>query len=79
MSHRFNYLKYDKIAVDKQESLKELFEKIESFCKKNFPDTRESKLILIALEEAYMWTGKAIRNDQIVRDGGETDHRSERG
>lgn len=79
MSKRFSYVKYDKIATAKQEELKELFEKIESFCQRNLPATRESALVMTALEEAYMWTGKAIRDDQIIRDGGELDHRPERG
>lgn len=79
MSKRFSYVKYDKIAIAKQEELKELFESIEEFCQKNLPATRESALIMTALEEAYMWTGKAIRDDQIIRNAGEIDHRPERG
>lgn len=33
------------------------------------PHTRATSLALTKLEEAYMWIGKALRDDQIARNG----------
>ncbi len=70
MSKRFSYVKYDKIAIAKQERFKAMFECIEEYAKDNLSATRERSLLLTALEEAYMWAGKEIRNEQIIRNGG---------
>jgi len=67
MSSRFDYVKYDEISVDKQETFKHFFEDIEAYAMDALPDSRARSLLLTALEEAYMWTGKAIRDDQIKR------------
>lgn len=64
---RFNYVQYDKISTKTQEEFKEMFEKLEKFANEALPDSREKSLFMTALEEAYMWTGKAIRNEQIKR------------
>ena len=66
MSQRFSYVKYDERAVIQQESLKEQFEKIEVMVA-DLKDGRAKSLVLTHLEEAYMWTGKAIRDEQIAR------------
>lgn len=79
MTQRFSYVKYDKSAVYKQEKLKEMFTQIENFIDDNFVKTRESALLLTALEEAYMWAGKAIRDEQITRSNGEFRHEPTRG
>lgn len=68
MSQTFSYVKYDHLAVAKQEELKRMFEGIERFAADNLPASRPRSLLLTALEEAYMWTGKAIRDEQIQRD-----------
>lgn len=64
----FSYVKYDQVSVTKQESLKALFEEIERFVKKNLKPGRCQSLVMTYLEIAYMWTGKAIRDEQIERD-----------
>ncbi len=63
---RFDYVKYDAISQDQQESFKQQAIALESQldC---YPDSREKSLALTALEEFYMWTGKLIRNNQIIR------------
>ncbi len=66
MSQRFNYIRYDESAAALQQTLKEQFEKIEETLY-GLLESREKSLVLTRLEEAYMWTGKAIRNDQITR------------
>lgn len=67
-SLRFSYVRYDAESAQKQEWFKMKFEQLEEFAIANLPDSRERALFLTALEEAYMWTGKAIRNAQIARE-----------
>lgn len=68
VSNRFNYVKYDSQAMETQQELKEAFEKVEALADK-LADGRAKALVFTKLEEAYMWTGKAIRDDQIERTG----------
>jgi hypothetical protein len=77
MSQRFSYVKYDKRSIAAQETLKLQFETIELLIDA-LPDSRAKSLCLTALEEAYMWTGKAIRDEQIARDS-QPEHVPERG
>lgn len=73
---RFNYVKYDQQAMTQQEELKTAFEAIEKLADK-LEDGRAKSLVLTKLEEAYMWTGKSIRDSQIKR-GGSAVHIAER-
>lgn len=68
MAGRFDYVKYDVRSVELQAHFKETFE---SACSdiEALPDGRAKSLALTHLEESYMWIGKAIRDDQIVRNG----------
>lgn len=68
MSKRFEYVKYTPESVSKQEAFKAMFEGIEAYALQALPDSRPRSLLLTALEEAYMWTGKAIRDVQIEND-----------
>lgn len=68
MSKRFDYVKYDEKAHGLQESIKSQFMCIEAMLN-NLPQSREKSLVLTKMEEAYMWIGKAIREDQIARNG----------
>lgn len=77
MSVRFCYVKYDARSTAAQEALKAQFEVIETLVEA-LSASREKSLCLTALEESYMWTGKAIRDQQIERDG-LTKHVPERG
>lgn len=65
---RFDYVKYDEQAIKCQAQFKEAFESIERMVD-TLPNGRAKSLIFTKLEEAYMWTGKAIRDDQIARNG----------
>lgn len=67
MSRRFDYVKYDADSQGKQQTFKQMFEQIEKFALDALHDSRPRALLMTALEEAYMWTGKAIRDDQIAR------------
>lgn len=78
MNGRFDSVKYDEISVEIQETFKHLFEDIEEFSIASLPDSRARSLLLTALEEAYMWSGKAIRDEQVRRMGSpHTPERSE--
>lgn len=65
---RFDYVKYDDYAMRGQALAKLHCEKIEAAIE-NLPPSDEKKRALVKLEECYMWIGKAIRNDQIARNG----------
>jgi len=67
-SSRFNYVKYDELAAKKQERFKNVFATLELMAEELI-DSRARSLFLTHLEEAYMWTGKAIRDEQIARQG----------
>ena len=71
MTNTFSYVRYDEQAVAKQEEFKKLFETIEEFADKNLDNGRYKSLLKTGLEEAYMWSGKAIRDEQIARNGAE--------
>jgi hypothetical protein len=66
--NRFDYVKYDEISIRQQESFKKLFQEMEKFVD-TFAEGRAKSLIFTKLEEAYMWVGKAIRDDQLYSRG----------
>lgn len=76
MSQRFSYVKYDQQSKNAQETLKSHFEAVELLVDA-LPDSRAKSLVMTHLEEAYMWTGKAIRDAQIARES-QTEHIPER-
>lgn len=77
MSKTFNYIKYDEISLEKQERCKELIEALEGQIER-MGAGRYQSLAMTALETAYMWIGKAIRDEQVRR-GVQTEHKPERG
>lgn len=67
---RFDYVKYDGQAELSQTELKAGIANVEALVERHLPSASRSKaLIMTKLEEAYMWMGKAIRDDQIARNG----------
>lgn len=68
--NRFDYVQYDGKAIGDQDLFKDGFLKLETIVNKTLINPRAKALVLTKLEEAYMWVGKAIRDDQIVRNGG---------
>lgn len=63
---RFDYVKYDEQSVATQEVIKKAFTDIE-FALSNIADGRAKSLALTKIEEAYMWCGKGIRDQQLMR------------
>jgi hypothetical protein len=66
---RFDYVKYDETATTRQEAFKAVVTGLETFIEEHCISPRAKALALTKLEECYMWIGKAIRDDQIKRNG----------
>lgn len=66
---RFDYVKYDEYAEEYQKEAKRQVENLEEFLDETIKSPRAKALALTKLEECYMWIGKAIRDDQIARNG----------
>lgn len=65
--NRFDYIAYDEKAKDDQAYFKKLFMDLECAVHEKLKPSREKALVMTKLEEAYMWVGKAIRDDQVSR------------
>lgn len=66
---RFDYIKYDEIALAAQDGFKAMVSELETHIEASIKCPRSKQLALTKLEEVYMWIGKGIRNDQIGRTG----------
>ena len=64
--NRFDYVKYDEKAVKQQAEFKEKFQELERMTDA-LQNGRAKSLVFTKLEEAYMWVGKQIRDEQIER------------
>lgn len=62
---RFDYIKFNEESTHTQNQFKVEFEIIEGMINASLGSARDKELALTKLEEAYMWIGKAIKNDQI--------------
>lgn len=67
-NNRFDYVRYDGESLEIQTFFKALFIKLDTEVEHAFKGGRAKALIHTKLEEAYMWVGKAIRDEQIERD-----------
>lgn len=65
---RFDYVAYDQVASSAQGFAKTVCTDLEEVIM-TLPDGRAKSLALTHLEECYTWIGKAIRDDQIARNG----------
>lgn len=66
---RFDYVKYDELATKAQASFKEECRVLEAMISQVITAPRAKAVALTKLEEVYMWIGKGLRDDQIVRNG----------
>jgi hypothetical protein len=66
---RFDYVKYDDKAMLIQDEMKQRVYHFEQAIDAQLKSPRAKALALTKLEECYMWIGKAIRDDQIARNG----------
>lgn len=67
--NRFDYVRYDGVAIAIQESFKRRVIDMEEGIEILLTSPRAKALALTKLEEVYMWIGKAIRDDQLKRNG----------
>jgi len=65
---RFDYVKYDDLANEQQQYFKQSVSNLE-LAIDSLKSPRAKALAITKLEEVYMWVGKAIRDDQIARNG----------
>jgi proline racemase len=65
-SSRFDYVAYDDPAAALQAEVKARVIAVEQVIDR-LPSGRYKSLAMTALEEAYAWVGKAIRDDQRAR------------
>lgn len=65
---RFDYVKYDHESTDKQKIFKDHVEELDRMIQ-TLECPRSVEYAIKALEESYMWIGKALRNEQIKRNG----------
>lgn len=68
MGNRFDYVKYNEAAAKIQEAFKAKFKDLDDSLAA-LEDSRAKALVFTKLEEAYMWVGKAIRDQQIKNCG----------
>lgn len=71
-SKTFSYVRYDDVAQATQAQFKKAFEALERMVM-TLKSSRPRSLVMTELEVAYMWVGKAIRDDQYERDHKTTD------
>jgi hypothetical protein len=69
MSTRFDYVRYDEEKLNMSTYFKDKFISVEGDIEELLDSPRAKALALTALEETYMWIGKAIRDDQIAKNG----------
>lgn len=72
-SSRFDYVAYDLAHLEMQNEAKQLCLDLESFIDQMVP-SRAKSLALTALEESYMWIGKAVRDSQVEAEGRSIDN-----
>ena len=62
---RFDSVKFDDLRSAKLVTLKNLYEDLENYADSKLIDGRPKSLFMTKLEEAYMWAGKAFRDEQL--------------
>ena len=65
---RFGYIAYDDLATSKSGAVRAAMQEVETLLLQHLPESRPRSLALTKLEEAFMWIGKAIRDDQLERE-----------
>lgn len=62
---RYDYVKYSDKSQELQAKFKSDFQQITNGVEMALRPSRAQALALTKLEEAYMWIGKAIRDEQV--------------
>lgn len=64
---RFTYVDYDAHSMEKSLAIRDALREVEALLMR-LPESRPRSLALTKLEEALMWAGKAIRDEQLARE-----------
>lgn len=67
MSDKFKCIEYDAASLENLEVIQERFTSLAESIEHRLINSRTRALALTSLEEASMWIGKSIRDDQIER------------
>lgn len=67
MTTAFDYVEYDQESEATQILFKRRFVDLHKDIETYLKQGRARSLVLTKLEEAYMWVGKSIRDEQILR------------
>lgn len=65
---RFDYVKYDELSEHSQRLFKRVYTSLEEMLE-TLPAGPHKDKAVAKLEESYMWVGKALRDEQIARNG----------
>jgi uncharacterized protein YpiB (UPF0302 family) len=60
------YIKYDAHSMEKSIAIQDALMEVEALVMR-LPDSKPRALAVTKLEEAFMWIGKAIRDEQVER------------
>lgn len=63
----FDNIEYDEQSNLSRQMIKAKMENLLDFMDRKLIESRAKSIVKSKLEEAFMWAGKAIRDDQIVR------------
>lgn len=63
---RFDYVQYTPKSAERQAELKGKFQELEAMIETHIAPGRNKALVMTKLEEAYMWCGKGLRDEQIA-------------
>lgn len=67
---RFDAIKYDETAISQQAKFKRLFNELGEAVDADLYGGQAKSRVLRRLEEAFMWVGKAIKEEQMQKRGG---------
>lgn len=65
--NRFDYIAYDPQSMKIQADIKHVTKQLEALIETSVTCPRSKAVALTNLEIVYMWVGKGIRNDQVMR------------
>jgi hypothetical protein len=65
---RFNFIAYDELSAAQSGRIRDAMQSVEAQLLL-LPEGRPRSLALTKLEEAFMWSGKAVRDAQLEREG----------
>lgn len=71
---RFDCIEFDEFSQNIRDHLNIVFDGLEKCIDVGLLPGRAKSLALTKIEEAHMWCGKAIRDDQLARDAADAEN-----